>query len=93
MAQTSAILVPNAHAQGVVDGVFLRPENHPTSKNAYKTCRISSFLKKYQKNVKSKEEKNEKNTKNGKVKKLENEEKWRVPQVKMLIFHSFYNKN
>ena len=30
---------------------------------------------------------------NGKVKKLENEEKWRVPQVKMLIFHSFYNKN
>ena len=48
-AQTSAILVPNAHAQGVVDGVFLRPENHPTSKKTYKTCRISSFLEKLKK--------------------------------------------
>ena len=49
VAHTSAILVPNAHAQGVVDSVFLRPENHPTSNNAYKTYRISSFLKKYKK--------------------------------------------
>ena len=36
-AQTSAILVPNAHAHGVADSVFLRPEKQPTGQKAYKT--------------------------------------------------------
>ena len=48
-AETVGILVPNEHAQGVVARHFLRPKNHPTRKNAYKTCRIPSFLKNHQK--------------------------------------------
>ena len=42
-AETLGILVPNEHAQGVVARHFLRPKNHPTRKNAYKTCRCHTW--------------------------------------------------
>ena len=44
-AETSAILVPNTHARGVVFVVRFEKKSGQGSKNAYKTWRFSPVLK------------------------------------------------